>query len=408
MSAPARRSATNASCEACARRSRLLADLGPTLDFVARRRERLFATLALGDEQLIDALAGRRRAEVRARHAQPFAPSARGRRETAVCRHDGRYPAILSSLSAPPLLHVAGGLERLRQLTAAPAVAIVGATKASDYGAVSAHELARGLAGAGVSVAALLADGIGAAALRGALDGGGSAVGVAGRGLAIASAGRHRALLERLAAHGCALSELPRECGGRRWGPAASERIAVALASVVVLVEARDIDRELAGANLAAALGRALAATPGRIDSPLAAGPHAVLRGGGALVERAEDVLELLQASGADMRAWQREGAPVPALRPALRLILDRVGAGCATPDALAGLGLAPGEVLLALTELELMGLLVRGENGRYLRTAAPRRRAPANGLAAAARGGRGERDVAPHAAAESQESPKR
>ena len=365
MSASAPREAASAPCEACARRSRLLAELGPTLDYVARRRERLFATLALADEQLIETLAGRRRAQVCERHARPLAPAGQIGRETAVCRHDARYPSTLSSPSAPAVLHANGGLARLRRVATAPVVAIVGSTTASDYGALTARELARGLATAGVSVAALLADGIGAAALRGALDGGGGALGITGHGLGIAPAGHRRALLRRLTVEGCALSELAHRCDGRRWGPAASERIAVELASVVVIVEAREIDRELAGARLAHALGRKLAAVPGRVASPLAAGPHAALRAGATLVAHAGDVLELLEpppAHGLQRPPCQAE------LRPTLRLVLDRVGSGCATPDALAGEGLAPGEVLLALTELELMGLLARGENGRYVR----------------------------------------
>ena len=47
--------------------------------------------------------------------------------------------------------------------------------------------------------------------------------------------------------------------------------------------------------------------------------------------------------------------------------MLERVGAGWDTPDKLACVGADGAEALLALSELELMGLLVRGEGGRYL-----------------------------------------
>jgi predicted Rossmann fold nucleotide-binding protein DprA/Smf involved in DNA uptake len=47
--------------------------------------------------------------------------------------------------------------------------------------------------------------------------------------------------------------------------------------------------------------------------------------------------------------------------------VLERVGEGRDNPDKLADAGCDVGEVLLALSELELMGLLTRGDGGRYL-----------------------------------------
>ena len=62
-------------------------------------------------------------------------------------------------------------------------------------------------------------------------------------------------------------------------------------------------------------------------------------------------------------QAWAREQ-----LEPRLRAVLEQVGNGSDTPDALravCGQGLA--EVLCALSELELCGLLRRGRGGRYV-----------------------------------------
>jgi hypothetical protein len=50
-----------------------------------------------------------------------------------------------------------------------------------------------------------------------------------------------------------------------------------------------------------------------------------------------------------------------------LRRTLERVGAGEDTPDKLVGPGEDAGEVLLALSELEIRGLLARGDGGRYV-----------------------------------------
>jgi predicted Rossmann fold nucleotide-binding protein DprA/Smf involved in DNA uptake len=61
-------------------------------------------------------------------------------------------------------------------------------------------------------------------------------------------------------------------------------------------------------------------------------------------------------------------------LRPALRRVLERVGAGQDTAEKLAHSEADAADVLLALSELELMGLLARGDGGRYV----PRAPSPA------------------------------
>jgi hypothetical protein len=50
-----------------------------------------------------------------------------------------------------------------------------------------------------------------------------------------------------------------------------------------------------------------------------------------------------------------------------LRCVLESVGAGLDTPQRLIGGANDPGELLQALSELELMGLLARGDGGRYV-----------------------------------------
>jgi len=58
---------------------------------------------------------------------------------------------------------------------------------------------------------------------------------------------------------------------------------------------------------------------------------------------------------------------PHSGLEPRLKATLDGVGSGLDTPDKLARAGVDATDVLLALSELELMGLLARGDGGRYL-----------------------------------------
>jgi DNA processing protein len=372
MSAGRRTRGLRVACTGCRRRRWLLSCLSGPLECCARDRSRLLELLELEDGALIDAVAGRRKAELRARYEHftadelPSDPHV----ET-ICRHCRAYPPALDGRAAPYMLEVAGGAERLAKLTTAPVVAILGSRAPSDYGVQMARSLARGLAASGVTVAASLTDGIAVAAHAGALDAGGASVAVMGGGLAVSCPARRRSLYERVKRAGCAVSELPLDCGGRRWGQLASERILAALPRVAVAVEADDTPEDLAAARIAVALGRTVAAIPGRVTSPLSRGTHALLMDGASLVRGPRDVLELLYTVSATEEC---ELPPAPAgtppeagLQPRLRAILERVGAGCDTPDKLAHAGVEPSAAVLALSELEVIGLLVRGDGGRYM-----------------------------------------
>jgi DNA processing protein len=361
-------------CENCLRRSWLLALLSASLAYQARDRGRLLELLALGDEDLVHALGGRRRGELRARYAG-FTPQ--DIRWTAgveaICRHSRGYPRALTGNGAPRMLYVAGEVQRLAALGAPPTVAIVGSRKATDYGMEMARSLARGLAASGVTLAGGLSDGIAVAAQEGALEAGGKTLTVMDGGLDVACPARRRALYERVRTAGCAVAELPCGCDVRYWCYTARERIVVGLAQLTIVVEADENPAELLGARVAKALGQTVAAVPGRVTSPVSRGTNALLRDGAALIRGPGDALELLYRGDAATRTSRstprrNTRAPLPAeLEPRLRAILERVGAGQDTPSKLTTGSADAGEVLLALSELELIGLLARGDGGRYV-----------------------------------------
>jgi DNA processing protein len=353
-------------CAICLRRSWLLSLLGGPLEYRCRDRERFFALLKLGDKELIRAVAGRRRAELEARYAgfDPDEVSGAKGVET-VCRHERSYPLGPNTQGAPPMLNVAGGLKRLEELMTAPTVAIVGTSRATDYGIEMAKSFARGLAASGVTVMSGLSDGIAVAAHSGAFEVLSGTVAVIGGGLDVGCPARRRSLYERVKLRGCGVAELPCGCEARRWGQAASERILAMLAGLTLVVEARDSPAELAGGGVAKALGRRVAAVPGRVTSPTSSGPHALLVDGAHIVRGPGDVLDLLFSSDAPVTA-----APTGAhteLDSRLKIALERVGEGRDTPEKLTDGSEDSGEVLLALSELELMGLLARGDGGRYV-----------------------------------------
>ena len=138
-------------------------------------RARVPELLTLDDEELIAAVGGAGRqalaAELETFDPQAAWAAAASAGLSAVCRHAPDYPSVLKALSAPPAaLYVAGEPRRLAAMLGEPAVAVVGARRASPYGIEVARSLARDLSIAGVTVVSGMAYGVDGAAHRGALE----------------------------------------------------------------------------------------------------------------------------------------------------------------------------------------------------------------------------------------------
>ncbi len=352
-------------CERCLARSWLIDRLSGSLDRVGRDIE---AALALDDDELIAALAGRRHAEVTAALHRLNIAGVRAQAAAAglelICRCDPCYPARLRALDAPPaVLHVAGGLQRALTLFEADPVAIVGARRASGYGLEVARSLGRGLATAGVAVVSGMALGIDSAAHAGALAAHGPTVAVLPGAANKAYPSSRRALYGRIVATGTVVSELPADARVRRWSPLARNRIIAALAEMTVVVEATERSGALLTAERARTLGRPLGAIPGRVTSPLATGPNGLVRSGATLIQGAQDVLDELFGEGA-VRHVERARPP---LTTELERLLGVIREGQDTVAALARAGFSAEEVMTGLTALELAGYVRREAGGRFV-----------------------------------------
>ncbi len=360
-------------CPECARRAWLLGRVGLTLDFRVRDLPRFWCLLELSDEDLIAAIGGRRRSELTEEYGRWRPTSADTSEDSpAICLHQQAYPRNLSAHSfGPRALTVRGGIDRLGDILNREVVAIVGTRRATDYGMETARELARGLSVSGVTVASALGEGIGSAAQAGALEGGGQTLTVMADGVERCSpvwcGGLYRQILEE----GCAICELvdrssPRP---RRWWGAACSRTLALLSQLVIVVEAADHPWELACARVAQTHETPIAAVPGRVSSPSSTGSNALLVEGARLVRGPQDALDALYGVGVREVPSQPSGPSGRAaeLDPGLAEVLRMVGNGHNTPARLACCGHEPGDIAVALVELELLGLLVRGDGGRYL-----------------------------------------
>lgn len=354
-------------CEQCVRRSALLGRLAGRIEIVERRRHGCFTDLiGLEEDSLIAAVGARDDAGVTGALESPrpraLLEHARSLAVEAVCLHDDCYPLALRDSPAPPaVVWATSSLAALAEMLAEPAVAIVGARRASSYGLDVAATLGHDLAAAGVTTVSGMALGIDSAVHTGSLQRHGSTLAVLAGGADRPYPSAKRRLHAEIVQAGCVISELPPGTASWRWAFLARNRVIAALARMTVVVEAAARSGALTTAARARELGRDVGAVPGRVTSPLAVGPNALIADGAALVRDARDVLDAVFGAGV------RQPAQMQFVDPALERLLDAIANGNDTLDTLVAGGFAVDEALAGLADLELAALISRGPGGRYL-----------------------------------------
>lgn len=136
--------------------------------------------------------------------------------------------------------------------------------------------------------------GIDGAAHRGALSAGGSTIAVLAGGVDRPYPAGHRDLIDRIAAHGVVVADVPCGSAPTKWRFLARNRLIAALSDATVVVEAGWRSGALNTAHHAAEIGRPLGAVPGPVTSAASAGCHRLLREVDAVcITGAADVREL-------------------------------------------------------------------------------------------------------------------
>jgi predicted Rossmann fold nucleotide-binding protein DprA/Smf involved in DNA uptake len=268
---------------------------------------------------------------------------------------------------APDVIELHGGVECLRGLLGRDIVAFADVLGPSDYGLRCARSLSREIAAAGVTVASC-EDELGATARAGALHAGGETIMVGSL---------------------------------RTREPLAARSTLALLADLLIVIEADEEASGVSVADVAQSRSVTIAAVPGPIDSPTSCVSNRLITEGALVLRSAENALDALAGVGVRRPRRARKRRPsiprrgaaynaevgaarlpepqVPAppraaeseLEPRLAGVLERVLGG---EDTLAKLCLGErdcDESVLALTELELIGLLQRAPDGRYLPSAA-------------------------------------
>lgn len=273
-----------------------------------------------------------------------------------------------SSDEWPPQLSELGGEfppERLFRLgrpldPSARFIGVVGTRRPTIAGIEIATELTGGLVQAGFVIVSGLAVGIDAIAHRAALEAGGRTVAVIGCGLDQAYPRRNVRLRKRIMNEGTILSEYELGTRPRSFTFPERNRIIAALSHGVVVIEGGLQSGALNTAKHALLANREVFAVPGSVRNPMAAGPNELIRRSEAAVATGlRDITDVL----APGLVWtEQAGAPSPVdldeVERSILWLLDDTPVG---PDVVCqALELHPGRVAVALSKMEVRGLVRR------------------------------------------------
>ncbi|MBH0202429.1 MAG: DNA-protecting protein DprA [Nitrospira sp.] len=284
---------------------------------------------------------------------------------------DRSYPARLKAISdPPPLLYVSGSVLPRDEV----AVAIVGGRRSTPSGRLITEEIAKDLAGWGVTIVSGLARGIDAAAHRGALTGKGRTIAVLGCGIDRTYPPEHQALRRNIESHGAVISELPIGAAPQSHHFPRRNRIISGLSLGVLVGEAATDSGSLITAKLALEQGRDVFAVPGSVKEEACRGSNRLIKEGAKLIEEAHDILdEILPQVDARQRAGLQLDHAVMEVPVSLgkeeTLVYDALSYEARSIDAvIERTGLSVAKVSATLLSLELNGRIRQLPGQQYIR----------------------------------------
>jgi DNA processing protein len=299
--------------------------------------------------------------------------------QAAGCRlltwDEPEYPARLREIyDPPPLLYVRGNVELLNRHT----ISVVGARRPTPYGNQMAERLSKDLADRGLVIASGLARGIDASAHKGALNSpAGATIGVLGSGIDVVYPKENKKIFEQIEQRGAIISEFPMGAFPAPQNFPIRNRIIAGMALGVVVVEGAQYSGSLITARLAMDFGREVFGVPGHVTQPSSFGPNQLIKQGAKLVTGWEDIVEELptpvraelmpvESASHEERAALIEGSLGPSERPLYGLL--SVDEACHVDELVENSGLTSSEVLAALFDMELKGVIRQLPGKQFLK----------------------------------------
>jgi DNA processing protein len=310
---------------------------------------------------------------------------------------DARYPEPLRRIyDPPPVLFARGNTALLSSIC----IGVVGTRHPTPYGVAAAERLSGDLARAGLTITSGMARGIDTAAHKACLAAGGATIAVLGCGVDVVYPSENRKLAVEIASAGLIVSEFPMGSTAFPQNFPIRNRVISGLSCGLLVVEGAQYSGSAITARLAIDQGREVFAVPGNITSKMSWGPNLLIKQGAKLVQDWNDVVVELppaaqrrlidegrqrilnQGLGLDSAGPVDAGAETSgngsaSLQPvqnlpgpqahAARQVLGHLKVDATTHlDTLVDSieELSPSEIMAALFELEILGL-VRQQPGR-------------------------------------------
>ncbi len=301
---------------------------------------------------------------------------------------DKRYPSSLRAIDAPPLvLYVKGEMPDFNNT---PSLAVVGPRKVSEFGKKAAYSLSFRLARSGFIIVSGGALGCDTYAHAGALKSGGKTVLVMACGINADYLPKNKPLREEVTKHGCLISEHPPKTDVTRYAFPVRNRIMAGLTMGTVVVEANEESGALITARHANEQGRDVFVIPGTPGKDEYKGSNALLRDGakalidlsdiyGEYITRFPDKINVDKAYDTkiiDDKSKVKTETPKSekiiskkfneSLSKEAKIVYNCINKAKFMPEEILNTGLNSNELLSALTELEMEGMVKAVPGGMY------------------------------------------
>ena len=290
---------------------------------------------------------------------------------------DKIYPERLRNIPDMPLVLYIKGI--FPEIDIMPIVSIVGPRKISEFGKKAAFSLSKRLAKAGVIIASGGALGADTYAHKGALSCDGVTVAVLGCGICYDYLPENRFMRENITKKGCVISEHPPYASTTKYAFPIRNRIVSALSLGTVVIEAGTKSGALITARLANEQGRDVFVIPGNPTLPEYKGSNALLRDGAIPLLDANDIfnqyiksfgdkIDLQKAYTDDSNSSDKKIIKKShlGLSKEAEIVYNSIVKVKFTADDLLQLDLNDDQLIAALTELEIEGIIKARPGGSY------------------------------------------
>lgn len=273
---------------------------------------------------------------------------------------DSAYPELLYEIpDPPPVLYYRGQVDLLTDCQTVPGIGIVGTRSPTEYGKRWTRRLTKTLTRAGFVIISGLAAGIDREAHQSCLEAKGQTIAVLGTGVDVVYPYRNRDLHRAITQTGLLLSEYPPGTQPERMYFPRRNRIIAGLSRAVLVTEAPRKSGALITAQLANDYGRDVFALPGSLDNPSCYGCLDILSQGAQMILREDTLVEALGTIPMAVPAAPQLEL-LPDIAPQLLAVWQAVTIEARSLDAIVQQvsEQSTGDILSALTQLELMGLI--------------------------------------------------